>query len=75
MTAVKEQFMQMLPQSSPGVPDDEVRYMINILAKWNKPEEPAMAPRKCRLGIGDGKYKIPDDINAYDDETAEMFGV
>ena len=75
MTAVKEQFMQMLPQSLPGVPDDEVQYMINILVKWNKQEEPTSAPRKRKLGIGDGKYKIPDDINAYDDEIAEMFGV
>ena len=75
MTAVKEQFMQMLPQNLPGVPDDEVQYMINILMKWNRPEEPATVPRKRKLGLGDGKYKIPDDINAYDDEIAGLFGV
>ncbi|MBO6108419.1 MAG: hypothetical protein J6P16_03330 [Eubacterium sp.] len=38
MTAVKEQFMQMLPQSLSEVPDDEVQYMINILVKWSKPK-------------------------------------
>ena len=38
MTAVKEQFMRMLPQSLSEVPDDEVQNMINILVKWNKPE-------------------------------------
>ncbi len=25
------------------------------------------------LGLAEGKYKIPDDINAYDDEIAGMF--
>ena len=25
------------------------------------------------FGLAEGKYKIPDDINAYDDEIAEMF--
>ena len=28
-----------------------------------------------KLGIADGKYHIPDDINQYDDQIAEMFGV
>ena len=27
------------------------------------------------LGIADGKYKIPDDINQYDDQIDEMFGL
>ena len=31
--------------------------------------------RKRKLGIAEGKYKIPDDINIYDDEIVEMFGV
>lgn len=75
MTTVKEQFMQMLPQSLSEVPDDEVQYMINILVKWNKPEESVTVPRKRKLGLGDGKYKIPNDVNAYDDEIVEMFGI
>ena len=28
-----------------------------------------------RLGLVAGKYKVPSDPNAYDDEIAEMFGV
>lgn len=39
MTAVKEQFLQMLPQNLSGVPDEEVKYMIDILVKWNKPNK------------------------------------
>ena len=31
--------------------------------------------RERKLGVANGKYDIPDDINALDDEIAEMFGV
>ena len=30
--------------------------------------------RHVKFGIAKGKWKYPDDINAYDDEVAEMFG-
>ena len=29
---------------------------------------------KRKLGIADGKYQIPDDIDRHNDEIAEMFG-
>ena len=32
-------------------------------------------PIKRRLGIADGVYSIPDDIDACNDEIARMFGV
>ncbi len=31
--------------------------------------------RKRKLGIAEGKYDIPDDIDSLNDEIAEMFGV
>lgn len=31
--------------------------------------------RKRALGIANGKYKIPDDIDESNDEIAEIFGV
>ena len=31
--------------------------------------------RKRTLGIANGKYKIPDDIDESNDEIAEIFGV
>ena len=31
--------------------------------------------RKRTLGIANGKYKIPDDIDASNDKIAEIFGV
>ena len=30
---------------------------------------------KRRLGIANGKYKIPDDIDESNDEIVELFGV
>lgn len=32
------------------------------------------SPKRNVFGCLKGKYKIPDDINMYDDEVAEMFG-
>lgn len=32
-------------------------------------------PSKRRLGIADGMYNIPNDIDACNDEIARMFGV
>ena len=32
-------------------------------------------PSKRRLGIADGMYDIPDDIDSCNDEIAQMFGV
>ena len=31
--------------------------------------------RERKLGVANGKYNIPDDINTLDDEIAEMFGI
>ena len=33
------------------------------------------ATAKRRLGIANGKYEIPDNIDSCNDEIAEMFGV
>lgn len=46
-------------------------YSVDILTS----EEAQAQPRKRRLGIADGKYDIPDDIDFCNDEIAEMFGV
>lgn len=33
------------------------------------------APQKIRLGLAKGKINVPADIDAHNDEIAEMFGV
>ncbi len=30
---------------------------------------------KALVGVDDGKFAVPEDINVYDDEIAKMFGV
>ena len=73
MTAVKEQFMQMLPQSLSEVPDDEVRYMINILVKWNGSGVNTKEDVSYRIGVGKGEFEVPEDFDAGQDEIyAEM---
>ncbi|MBQ7563845.1 MAG: hypothetical protein IJT16_07625 [Lachnospiraceae bacterium] len=72
MTAVKEQFMQMLPQNLPGVPDAEVQYMINILVKWNKPEE-----QPKRTDIADSGLDFGSEITDenHDERMARAFAL
>ena len=72
MTAVKEQFMQMLPQSLPGVPDDEVQYMINILVKWNKPEEKPKRTVIADSGLDFGSEYTDEN---HDERVAQFFAL
>lgn len=64
-----------------SLPDDAVGEIIEILKKMipQKQEKThnmkVSTARKVRLGLADGKYAIPDDIDACNSEIAEMFGV
>ena len=47
MTAVKEQFMQILPQIQrdvPSMPDSEVQQFINIYVNWKPKQETPVEP-------------------------------
>ena len=72
MTAVKEQFMQMLPGGLTDVPDDEVQYMINILVKWKKPKGEQEKPFRRQLGVLKNKdfYMAPDFDTCIDNDPA-----
>ncbi len=72
MTAVKEQFMQMLPQSLPEVPDDEVQYMINILVKWNKSEEKTKRTDIADSGLDFGPEYTDEN---HDERVAQFFAL
>ena len=78
MTAVKEQFMQMLPQMQRDIPrmaDSDVQKIINIYVNW-KPEnesEKQVKDTSMRIGAGKGKFNLPDDFDDYNEEIyAEM---
>lgn len=73
MTATQQRLVDMIPQMQSKVPymsDDKAQQIINLFVTVEEPEKKAI-----KLGIADGKYIVPDDPNAYDDEVAEMFGV
>ena len=50
-----------------------------IIARYGKPVAKITAlneiPVENRIGIAKGKLQIPDDIDEFNDEIAEMFGV
>ena len=64
-----------------SLPDDTVGVIIELLKKMLPQEQDntqtiteSPAP-KVRLGLADGKYNIPESIDACNGEIAEMFGV
>ena len=70
MTATKQRAVDMVM----GLSDEDVETVISYIVSLEQPKVKAPSARR-RLGIANGKYKIPKDINAFDDEVAEMFGV
>ena len=78
MTAVKEQFRQMIPDIEKNLPlmqDSDVQQIINIYVRW-KPKNDSEEPKKdtsLRIGAGKGKFNLPDDFDDYNEEIyAEM---
>ena len=52
------------------VPEERLPEVINLIVRY---EEPKNNMGKIKLGIAEGKYRIPTDINAFDEEIAELF--
>ncbi len=71
MTAVKQRAINIIQL----MPETEVMQFIVKNEHYEKSAVQTEKRKKRMLGIADGKYKFPDDINAYDDEIAKMFGV
>lgn len=69
MTAVKQRAVNIIQL----MPETEV--MQFVIKNEHYEKSATEKPKKRKLGIADGKYKFPDDINAYDDEIAGLFGV
>ncbi len=68
-----------------SMPDDAVGMLVEFLKRMNvndsHSDDPQatgniqIQPHKRKLGIADGMYRIPDSIDACNDEIAQMFGV
>ncbi len=66
-----------------SMPDDTVNILVELLKRMMANDSHSVDSRtsrdtqspKRRLGIADGRYNIPDNIDACNDEIAKMFGV
>ena len=65
--AIEQGYKKMLK-----LPQDKLILLLGIIEQFSSPQ-PSTSP--VRLGIADGKYNVPDDINQDDDKVAELFGV
>ena len=52
------------------LPQDKLVLLLGIIDQFSAPSSNTS---NVKLGIADGKYNIPDDINQNDDEIAELF--
>ena len=60
------------------LPDETVGMIIKLLKSLIPRKEGTavdVSRKKVRLGIADGRYAIPDDIDSCNEEIARMFGV
>ena len=57
-----------------NLPQDKLVLLLGIIDQFSDPPASDSVP-KVKLGIADGKYRIPENINQYDDQIAELFGV
>ena len=70
MTAVKERFMQILPEMQRDVPrmaDSDLQLLMNYyfqLRPANKTEEDV----SYRIGAGEGEFVVPEDFDAGQEE-------
>ena len=49
--------------------------MLLVLSMIDMLADSVESASSVKLGIADGKYHIPDDINEYDDEISDLFEV
>lgn len=74
--AVLEKKLQAVPEQYL----EQVSSFLDLLLSLPKTSPNGKAVKKIPdghpiPGLAKGKFKYPDDINLYDDEIAEMFGV
>lgn len=67
----------ILEQKLKAVPEEyfeQVAGFLDLILKASHMEREEKPKKKPIIGgLAEGKYKIPDDINAFDDEIADMF--
>lgn len=56
-----------------GLSDDNLMFLSDMIDKFMRPVQEKTTSK--RIGIAEGKFIVPDDFDACNDEIAEMFGV
>ena len=56
-----------------GLSDDNLIFLNDMIDKFMIPIQAVSTSQ--RIGIAEGKFVVPDDFDACNDEIAEMFGV
>ena len=72
MTMVTKSDIEKGYEKMQNLPQEKLILLLGIIDQFSNlsPSESSVT-----LGIADGKYNIPDNINEYDDQIAELFGV
>lgn len=56
-----------------GLSDDNLIFLSDMIDKFMRPVQ--MKNTSKRIGIAEGRFVVPDDCDACNDEIAELFGV
>jgi hypothetical protein len=72
MTMVTRSALEKGYEKMQNLPQEKLMLVLGIIDQFSEIDSTSSS---VKLGIADGKYHIPDDINQYDDQIAEMFGV
>jgi hypothetical protein len=66
--AIKKGYEKMLK-----LPQEQITLLLGIIDQFSA--TPSLPSSTVKLGIADGKYHIPDDINQYDEQIEKLFGI
>lgn len=72
MTMVTREAIEQGYKKMQELPQEKLVLLLGIIDQFS---DISKATTSVKLGIADGKYRIPENINESDDEIAEMFGV
>ena len=72
MTMVTKNAIEQGYEKMLKLPQDKLILLLGIIDQFSTSQPSASS---VKLGIADGKYKIPDNINQDDDKVAELYGV
>ena len=72
MTMVTREAIEQGYKKMQELPQEKLVLLLGIIDQFSGISK---ATPSVKLGIADGKYRIPENINESDDEIAEMFGV